>query len=129
MFGKKKQNQNNDSLNFKSDNYKMSDTYRTDNLVVANLEYISPYGPTLVQTTQKYIFEMLNENGKTRYREIFTGFIADAEESYYFNLPYVVNIASLKEQVTSIANDLSKYGLLLVLNDVNTEKLAEKSKK
>lgn len=40
-----------------------------DNLVVANLDYISskltPYGPMVKQTEQKYIFELLNENGKS----------------------------------------------------------------
>lgn len=133
MFGKKKQNQKNNQLNFKSDNYKINDSYKTDDLVVANLEYISseatPYGPMVKQTEQKYIFEMLNENGKTRYREIFTGFIADAEESHYFDLPYVVNIVSLKENVPSVAENIPKYGLLLVLNEVNTKKLEKKLKK
>lgn len=133
MFGKKKQNQKNNQLNFKSDNYKINDSYKTDDLVVANLEYISseatPYGPMVKQTEQKYIFEMLNENGKTRYREIFTGFIADAEESHYFDLPYVVNIVSLKEHVPSVAENITKYGLLLVLNEVNTKKLEKKLKK
>ena len=133
MFGKKKQNQKNNQLNFKSDNYKINDSYKTDDLVVANLEYISseatPYGPMVKQTEQKYIFEMLNENGRTRYREIFTGFIADAEESHYFDLPYVVNIVSLKEHVPSVAENIPKYGLLLVLNEVNTKKLERKLKK
>lgn len=133
MFGKKKQNQKNNQLNFKSDNYKINDSYKTDDLVVANLEYISseatPYGPMVKQTEQKYIFEILNENGKTRYREIFTGFIADAEESHYFDLPYVVNIVSLKEHVPSVAENIPKYGLLLVLNEVNTKKLEKKLKK
>ncbi len=133
MFGKKKQNQKNNQLNFKSDNYKINYSYKTDDLVVANLEYISseatPYSPMVKQTEQKYIFEMLNENGKTRYREIFTGFIADAEESHYFDLPYVVNIVSLKEQVPSVAENIPKYGLLLVLNEVNTKKLEKKLKK
>lgn len=133
MFGKKKQNQKNNQLNFKSDNYKINDSYKTDDLVVANLEYISSeatsYGPMVKQTEQKYIFEMLNENGKTRYREIFTGFIADAEESHYFDLPYVVNIVSLKEHVPSVAENIPKYGLLLVLNEVNTKKLEKKLKK
>ena len=41
MFGKKKQNEKKESLNFKSDNYKLNDdNYVTNNLVVANLEYI-----------------------------------------------------------------------------------------
>ena len=116
MFGKKKQNEKKESLNFKSDNYKLNDdNYVTNNLVVANLEYISSeptiYGPMIKQTEQKYIFELLNENGKIRYREIFTGFVADAEESHYFDLPYVVNIVPLKEQVPDVADNIPKYGL------------------
>ena len=93
MFGKKKQNKGNDSLNFKSENYKMSDSYQSDNLIAANLEYISSepttYGPMVKSTEQKYIFEVINDNGKIRYREIFTRFIADDNESCYFDLPYV----------------------------------------
>lgn len=127
MFGKKKQNDKKESLNFKSDNYV------TNNLVVANLEYISseptPYGPMVKQTKQKYIFELLNENGKIRYREIFTGFVADAEESHYFDLPYVVNVVSLKEEVPDVADNIPKYGLLLVLNEVNTKKRLKTLKK
>ena len=69
MFGKKKEKQKNDSLKFKSENYQMKDNYNADNLVVANLEFISseatPYGHMDKKTTQKYIFEILNENGKT----------------------------------------------------------------
>lgn len=133
MFGKKKQNKKKESLNFKSDNYKMNDNYVTNNLVVANLEYISseptPYGPMVKQTKQKYIFELLNENGKIRYREIFTGFIADVEESHYFDLPYVVNIVSLKEEVPDVADNIPKYGLLLVLNEANTKKRLKTLKK
>ena len=133
MFGKKKQNKKKESLNFKSDNYKMNDNYVTNNLVVANLEYISSeptmYGPMIKQTEQKYIFELLNENGKIRYREIFTGFVADAEESHYFDLPYVVNVVSLKEEVPDVADNIPKYGLLLVLNEVNTKKRLKTLKK
>ena len=59
MFGKKKEKQKIDSLNFKSENYQMKDSYNTDNLVVGNLEYISsevtPYGPMVKKTTQKFI--------------------------------------------------------------------------
>lgn len=133
MFGKKKQNKKKESLNFKSDNYKMNDNYVTNNLVVANLEYISseptPYGPMVKQTKQKYIFELLNENGKIRYREIFTGFVADAEESHYFDLPYVVNVVSFKEEVPDVADNIPKYGLLLVLNEVNIKKRLKTLKK
>lgn len=121
MFGKKKENQKNNSLNLNNENYQMKDSYYSNNLVVANLEYISnDEMPMVIQTNQKYIFEVINENNKIRYREIFTGFIADSEESNYFNLPYVVNITELKEQLPSVANNIHKYGLLIVLNEINT---------
>ena len=111
----------------------MQDSYKAANLVVANLEYISsegtPYGPMVKTTTQKYIFEILNENSKNRYREIFTGFIVDSEERHYFDFPYVVNITSLKEQIPSVTNSISKYDLLLVLNEVNAKNKTKKLKK
>lgn len=133
MFGKKKQNKGNDSLNFESENYQMKDSYSADNLVIANLEYVSneprPCGPMIQKTTLTYIFEILNENNKIRYREIFTGFIADSEESHYFNLPYVVNIIALKERVPSVSSSIPKYGLLLVLNEINIKNNTKKLKK
>lgn len=51
--------------------------------------------------------------------------VADDKESIYFNLPYVVNIISLKELVPSVSKELPKYSLLLLLNEVN---IIEKSK-
>ena len=129
MFIRKKQNKKDTSLDFKSENYKMKDSYNSDDLVVANLEYVSNSGmsfsPMVEQTTQKYIFEEIEENGKKRFQEVFTGFIADDKESIYFNLPYVVNIISLKELVPSVSKELPKYSLLLLLNEVN---IIEKSK-
>ena len=125
MFGKKKQNKREETLDFKNNDYKMKDIFDSDNLVVANLEYISseatPNGPMVKRTTQKYLFELIYENDKIRYREIFTGFIADTE-NHYFDLPYVVNIVSLKEQEPTVAKQVHKYGLLLVLNEINTKK-------
>ena len=122
MFGKKKDKQKNDLQSFKSEKYQMKESYNAKNLVVANLEYISsdstPYGPVVKKTTQKYIFEVLNENNKERYREVFTGFIADSK-NHYFDLPYVVNIIALEEQLPSVANSIAKYGLLLVLDEIN----------
>ena len=117
-----------------SDNYKMQDYYKSDNLVIGNLEQISseviPYGPMVNKTTQKYIFEKINENGKTRYREIFTGFIFDSNESsHYFDLPYVVNIVPLKDKIPTITEDFHKYSLLLILDKVNEKRLIRKLKR
>lgn len=131
MFGKTRRKD--DSSNFSSHNYKMKDNYNTGNLVVANLKYISseatPGGPVVRETLQKYIFELVKKNEKIRYREIFTGFIADSHENGYFDLPYVINIRPLKEEVPSVANHIAKYGLLLVLNEVNGKRNTKRLKK
>lgn len=117
MFARKK--------NYESKNYKMMDNYKSGDLVVANLEYVSsaytPGGPMVERTNQKYIFEKITEKDNVRYREIFTGFIADTE-THYFDLPYVVNIKSLKEEVPDVTDTIPKYGLLLLINEINISK-------
>lgn len=134
VFKRKKQNLENNLSEVNSDNYKMQDYYKSDNLVIGNLEQISsevtPFGPMVNKTTQKYIFEKINENGKTRYREIFTGFIFDSNESsHYFDLPYVVNIVPLKDKIPTITEDFHKYSLLLILDKVNEKRLIRKLKR
>lgn len=125
MLKIKGKSKDSESFNFKSKNYNMNDNYKSSDLVVANLEYVSsnytPNGPMVERTNQKYIFEEIKENGTIRYREIFTGFIADKEE-HYFDLPYVVNIKKLTEEVPTVANSIPKYGLLLLINEVNVPK-------
>ena len=135
IFKRKKEKKLENNLSeVNSDNYKMQDYYKSDNLVIGNLEQISsevtPYGPMINKTTQKYIFEKINENGKTRYREIFTGFIFDSNESsHYFDLPYVVNIVPLKDKIPTITEDFHKYSLLLILDKVNEKRLIRKLKR
>lgn len=110
---------------FQSENYNMRDNYQSSDLVVANLEYVSSAytqdGPMVERTEQKYIFEIIQEGTKIRYREIFTGFITETETDY-FDLPYVVNIKPLKEEITSVVNYISKYDLLLLMNEINFPK-------
>ena len=134
MFSIFKKKLKNNLSEVNSDNYKMQDYYKSDNLVIGNLEQISsevtPFGPMVNKTTQKYIFEKINENGKTRYREIFTGFIFDSNESsHYFDLPYVVNIVPLKDKIPTITEDFHKYSLLLILDKVNEKRLIRKLKR
>ena len=116
----------------KNTSYTMSDNYKTSDLIVGNLEYISNNynhdGTMAERTSQKYIFEMIIENGKTKYREVFTGYIANTENSY-FNIPYIVNIKPLKEEIPSIANKIHKYGLLLIINEINIQKKVKTLKK
>lgn len=120
------------SLNFESKNYRMRDNYKSSDLVIANLEYVSsaytPNGPIVERTYQKYIFEMIKVDGNIRYREIFTGFIANTE-NHYFNLPYVVNIKPLNEEVPSVGNNIPKYVLLLLINEINVPKKVKVNKK
>lgn len=131
MVGKKKQK--NSVPSFRSENYQLKDHYNSNNLIVANLEYISStptmFGPKVKTTKQRYIFEKITNNEKTRYREVFTGFIADSDESHYFDLPYVINIESLEEVFPSVASTIPKYGLLLVLDEVNKQELTKKKGK
>lgn len=121
MFGRRRK-KDHSTLNFKTNNYEMNDSYDTSNLVVGNLEYVSSkytdFGPMVEKTKQKYIFEKITEEDKTRYREIFTGFVADTE-SAYFDLPYVVDIVPLKERISNVAERVPKYGLLLLIDEIN----------
>lgn len=121
MFGKKNKKT---ELNFKTDNYVIPEFIDTSNLVVGNLESVTNETelPTIITTNQKFIFEKIDDNGKTRYKEIFTGFVADIEGScMYFNYPYIVNIIPIKEVLPTIMEKIPKYSLLLALNEVNTK--------
>lgn len=121
MFGRRRK-KDHSTLNFKTNNYEMNDSYDTSNLVVGNLEYVSSkytdFGPMVEKTKQKYIFEKIIEEDKTRYREIFTGFVVD-RESAYFDLPYVVDIVPLKERISNVAERVPKYGFLLLIDEIN----------
>ncbi len=127
MFGKRKriEGKQEEKLDFENIGYVMPDYFDSDNLVVANLEYVSnrvtSCGPMVETTSQRYLFEKIDENGKIRYREVFTGFVADSGEAAYFNLPYVVFIKPIKEEV-DVIDKLPKYGLLLLINEINFNK-------
>lgn len=128
MFISKKKNK---SLDYKIDNYKMKDSYDSSSLIVGNLEYISneSTAPTIITTSEKYLFEVLIVNGEIKYREIFTGFVSDLKPSNFFNLPYVVNTTTLKKQLPTVSKNISKYALLLVLNEINIKENAKILKK
>ncbi len=71
--------------------------------------------------------------GVTKYREIFTGFVTeyedyeeDEDENYdieflYFDVPYPINIIPLNEQLPSIEQNISKFDLLFLLDEINTK--------
>ena len=44
-----------------------------------------------------------------------------ADENIYFNLPYVVNIVPINEIIPKIKTTISKYSLILLLNEVNND--------
>ncbi len=128
MFGKNrkriegKSEEKKEKLDFETLGYIMPEFFDSNNLVVANLEFVSnrvtTNGPMVETTEQKYIFERINENGKERFREVFTGFVADSGDAKYFNLPYIVSETPINE-VLNVADKLPRYGLLLVLNEIN----------
>lgn len=123
MFGKKV---------FGDEDYKMKEKYSTNNLVVANLQRISRtvtnFGPRIEKTEQKYIFEMIVEQ-KIKYREIFTGFIANDEEEG-FNLPFVINPEPFTDYFPeTIGREIPKLSLIWILNDINFPKNKKKLKR
>ena len=119
MFGKKNKKER---LSNDSNNYIMPECFDTSNLVVANLEMVTndEEFPMVSTTDQKYIFEIVTDNDKVRYKEVFTGFITDIEDNcHIFNYPYVVNITSLNEIIPTINKTIPKLSLLIVLNEIN----------
>lgn len=127
MFRNKKKKE---ELKFETEKYVMKDHYNSNDLVVANLESVTNETelPMVEITDQRYIFEVINDSGKERFREVFTGFIADRENNFgYFTLPYVVNIVPLKEVIPTVCDEIPKLALLLALNEINKkEKKKEK---
>lgn len=106
--------------------YKMKNNYEADKLIVANFERISSkatiHGPMLETTDQKYIFEVVKTKDKIRYREIFTGFIANDEE-HTFDIPYVVNPHPFTDYFKETkGTKVPKLSLLWALNDINQTK-------
>jgi len=123
---------------FGDKNYKMKEYYEADNLIVAKLQIISgdyiEDGPMIETTEQKYIFEIIREKQKIRYREIFTGFITDNIDDtkenninfHYFNLPYVYKPEKFTDYFPQTKGELiPKLSFLWILNDLNYSKKNE----
>lgn len=126
MFGKKKKETiSEDKI------YHMKDEYKADELFIANFQrlssdIISDGGPIVETTEQSYIFEVV-AGDKIRYREIFTGFIAEDNKVNYFNLPYVVNAMPFTNYFPdTVGINLPKLSLIWLQNDINYPK--QKSK-
>lgn len=114
--------------------YKMKNNYSADKLIVANFERISSeatmYGPMVETTEQKYLFEIYKINGsEIKYREIFTGFIANDKEKF-FDLPYVVNPHPFTDYFPETkGTDVPKLSLLWAQNEINYTKKDKKELK
>ncbi len=132
MFGKNKKTivekliDNFTGSSFGDRNYQMKDKYAADQLIVANFERIpkrkTEFGLIIETTEQKYIFEPVKDGEKIKYREIFTGFIANDEDEY-LNLPYVVNPVSFTDYFPeTVGIEVPKLSLLWALNDINYPK-------
>lgn len=103
--------------------YQMKDVYYADELIVGNLQRLSSsitnYSSMVESTEQKYIFEIVDDGKKIKYREIFTGFIVD-NQADFFDIPYVVNIALFTDYFPeTIGLELSKLSLIWIQNDLN----------
>ena len=113
--------------NFGSKNYKMKENYAANDLIVANFQRISSdfaesFTPIVETTEQKYLFGKIVENNKTKYREIFTGFIAN-DEREYLDLPYVVNPKSYVDICPENKGSIiPKLCLIWILNEINHSK-------
>lgn len=107
--------------------YKMKKSYNADKLVVANFGRISStrtdFGPMIETTELKYIFEPIIDNKKNiKYREIFTGFIANVDE-HTFDLPYVVIPTPFTDYFPeTIGTKIPKLSLIWAQNDLNYTK-------
>lgn len=123
MF-KRKRKRNLEELKL-SKSYNMEESYLTADIVVGNLEYVSsaytPHGPMVETTKQKYFFRLVEDGEDPKYQELFTGYVTNTE-SQYFDVPYVVNVKPLAEEVPNVSKKLHRYGLLLLLNEINTPK-------
>lgn len=124
MFGRKQQEIKKE-LDLKNENYNMKEVYDSANLVAGCLEYVSSRAndactPHIVKVQQRYLFEKIIKNGEEKYREIFTGYIADTI-SVYFDLPYIIDIKPVMDEV-ECAQRIPKYGMLLLFNDINDPK-------
>lgn len=117
----------------KKEVYVMKDEYDSDNLVVANLSYFCdaidsetncPTDIKIFTTNQKYLFEVIKINGKVKFREIFTGFIAETCPMF-FEEPFVENCVSLKEEIDCL-DKIPKFSTLLLLNKINNKNMKDR---
>ena len=122
MFRRKKINDN----PFGDKRYIMKDYYKPENLVVAKFQKISninmenSFTPIVKTTEQKYIFEIIFDKNGKKYREIFTGFIADDKDEGIFNLPHIIDPIPFTDYFPETINsEIPKLGLIWVLNDIN----------
>lgn len=107
-------------------------TYPVAGLVVANLERIpgkiKEVGPLIETTEQKYLFEIVEEDGQIQYRELLTGSLFKDKEEY-FDVPYIVNPEPLALYWQEEEKEISSSILLWLLNDINNPKITRRDAK
>lgn len=87
MFNKRRKRKESDNVKEELDleikeDYRKKE-YNTDNLVIANLVVDASNMIFIGTTDHRYIFENITEEGKEKYREIFTGFVAEKAPFHY----------------------------------------------
>lgn len=137
-----------EDMQWADNNYQMKNNYPAENLVVANVGFlsseVSETGPIYEETNQTYFFEIMEKEEKVQYRdiyermdtgkdieyrELFTGFKAK-EQIQVSDKPYVVKpIPFISYYPDRIGTEVSKYEFVLLLNELNyTYKNKEKIK-
>lgn len=134
----KKKDSNDSKKTVENEKYKMKDYYMSKRLIVAKLKI--PRKDSLARSyiclDENYIFEVMpvydndNDEGKVKFREVFTGFIADVERDDYLNAgPCIVDWYPLTAVLPSVDEKISKLELLWIQNDINHEVVIADDKK
>ena len=138
---KKEDKSKENSIDLGDKNYKMKDFYNAEDIFVGCFERVSSridmddldFGPNIETTEQKYFFEKIKEDGKIKYREIFTGFITESmfdSESSYFNFPYICEISKFVDYFPNTeGKKIPKLSLIWAINDVNCKNKSKILKK
>ena len=110
-------------------NYIMSDTYLANDLVVAEIGTVEESNCCNIITRkveQKYICEIVNFDGKPKFREIFTGLIIDTKDGMSdsgSNLPIIISHEPLIKVIPgTLGRKIPKLSLIWLMNDINFPK-------
>lgn len=116
-------------LNFFTKRNNANEVYKTEELVIGRLQYVSDEyteaAPLHKKTNMYYIFKPIIVEGIVRYLDVLTGLIVD-DMAKYFNTPYIADVDKLTDILPEYKEtEISKLGLLLLIDEINTKKLTQ----